>query len=134
MALCDSDDTADSIFRARAAVADGLCRLVGHLSPEADGLIRFYPTCDTGVWLEIHSRDIVERVEQIDPAKPSTVVVAEQAPMTLRMDVTASAVRALLAVANSDSARSDWRSAPRVRVQGSARRTIGMRKAPASLS
>ena len=134
MALCESDDTIDSIFRPRDADAGRLCRLIGHLRPQDDGLVRFYPTCDTGVWLEIHSRDIVERVEPADPAEPSTIVVAEQTRMSLRMDVTASAVRALLVAAGSDAARPDWRSAPRVRVHGSARRTMGMRKAPPSLS
>ena len=138
MAQRDDDDTVDSIFRARDAGADEsageLCRLVGSLSPQGDGLIRFYPTGDKGVWLEINSRDIVEHIEEADPAKPSTIVVQEQALMSLRMDVTASAVRSLLAAAASDGSRPDWRSAPRVRSHGSARRTIGMRKAPPSLS
>ena len=137
MAQRDTDDTVDSIFRARDAAPDvgaELCRLVGRLSAQGDGLVRFYPTCDTGVWLEISSGDIVERIEHADPAKPSTIVVQEQARMSLRMDVTASAVRSLLAAAASDRARPDWRSAPRVRAQASARRTIGMRKAPPSLS
>ena len=138
MAKSDKDDTVDSILRARDVGTDesasGLCRLAGRLSPQGDGLVRFYPTCDTGVWLEIDSRDIVEHIEDADPAKPSTIVVQEQALMSLRMDVTASAVRSLLAAAASDRSRPDWRSAPRVRAQGCARRTIGMRKAPPSLS
>ena len=134
MPPCESDDTVDSILRAQVPDARGLCRLVGHLSPQGDGVVRFYPTCDSGVWLEIDSGDIVECVEETDPAKPSTIVVPEGARMSLRMDVTAAAVRALLAAACSDRARPGWRSAPRVRAPGNARRTMGTRKAPASLS
>ena len=134
MPPCETAGPVDSIFGARDADAGGLCRLVGYLSPQADGLVRFYPTCDSGVWLEIHTGDIIEHIEQTDPATPSTVVVSERALMSLRMDVTASAVRTLLAAAGSDAARADWRCAPRVRAQGSARRTLGMRKAPASLN
>lgn len=134
MPPCETEGPVDSIFRARDADAGGLCRLVGHLSPQADGLVRFYPTCDRGVWLEIHSRDIIEHIEQTDPATPSTIVVCERALMSLRMDVTAAAARTLLAAASSDPARADRRCAPRVRAQGSARRTPGMRKAPASLN
>ena len=134
MAARDDGDSIDPILEVPGHDSGRICRLVGRVLPQGDGRMRFYPTVDTGLWLEIDTCDVIACLEPHDPSKPSTLVVAERSRMSLRMNVTALAVEDLLATVGTQSTTrngSGWRAAPRNRSQAAAlRRPVAVRKIP----
>ena len=137
MSTRNERDSSDRIQDLPAS-ASPTCRLVGHVCMERDDSIRLYPTSDKGLWLEIDARDVIEIVAGENRTQPSTIVIAEQAPITLRMDVTASVAATLVATAASERVprtRTDWRTSLRHRLQaGTAGPPFATRKLPSSVN
>ena len=133
MPLSESEDAFDPILGVQVGRSGRTCTLTGFV--QVDGLtVRLYPTTDPGVWLEIDAGDVRECIDAGDPALPKTLIVSEEAPMSLRMDVTASTAQALI-VSSQGPARvwAEWRTSPRNRAQNTTPRRVAMRK-PARLS
>ena len=87
---------ANPIIRAAKARKDaGIQKLTGYLGEGAAGKVELYLDLDMATCLELNEQDVIHFVEAEKPTEPSVVFVDDKARITVRQNITASALAAL---------------------------------------